>query len=131
MNRFQNEYLATLREMHSYQTRKQNSSADVIDVGDVVLVFDKDLPRTQWRLGLVTSLIKGSDDRVRAALVRTSNGRITSRAISRLYPLEVSCNDKKDSGDNDIDNKSVAENLRRSTRSCVETTNAKIKACLT
>ena len=57
-------------------------------VGDVVLIHD-DRPRLHWRLGVIDSLIQGNDGLVRAVNVRTSN-RVTSRPISRLYPLEVS-----------------------------------------
>ena len=59
-----------------------------VKVGDVVLIHN-DGPRLHWKLSIVDSLIQGNDGLVRAVNVRTNN-RVTSRQISRLYPLEVS-----------------------------------------
>ena len=59
-----------------------------VKVGEVVLIHD-DGPRLHWRLGIIDNFIQGNDGLVRAVNVRTSN-RVTSRPISRLYPLEVS-----------------------------------------
>ena len=59
-----------------------------VKVGEVVLIHD-DGPRLHWRLSIIDSFIQGNDGLVRAVNVRTSN-RVTSRPISRLYPLEVS-----------------------------------------
>ena len=79
------EYLTALREFH--RTTGSNN-VQRIKEGEVVLIHD-DGPRLRWRLGLVDSLITGNDGLVRAANVRTSN-QITSRPITKLYPLEVS-----------------------------------------
>ncbi len=68
--RFYDEYLATLRERHCHEVRKQNASEDIIKIGDVVLVHDKDEPRVRWKLGVVQSLIKGQDSLTRAATVK-------------------------------------------------------------
>ena len=46
-------------------------------------------PRLYWKLAVVEELIVGGDGLVRAANIRTSNGR-TNRPIVKLYPLEVS-----------------------------------------
>ena len=85
-SRWRHEYLTSLREYHKkttgYGTTKQR-----ITVGDVVLVQD-DGPRINWRLAVVEELIVGRDGLVRAAHVRTVNGR-TNRPISKLCPLEV------------------------------------------
>ena len=83
-NRWKREYLTSLREFH----KASGMNMQNVEVGDVVLIHD-DGPRLQWRLGIVDSLLQGNDGLVRAVNVRTNN-RITSRPISRLYPLEVS-----------------------------------------
>ena len=57
-------------------------------IGDVVLVHD-DTPRINWKLAVVEELIVGNDGLVRAAHIRTAQGR-TNRPISKLCPLEVS-----------------------------------------
>ena len=59
-----------------------------VKVGDVVLIHN-DGPRIHWRLGVVHSLIQGNDGLFRAVNVKTNN-QVTSRPISKLYPLEVS-----------------------------------------
>ena len=83
-NRWKREYLTSLREFH----KASGMNMQNVEVGDMVLIHD-DGPRLQWRLGIVDSLLQGNDGLVRAVNVRTNN-RITSRPISRLYPLEVS-----------------------------------------
>ena len=55
-----------------------------------MLIHD-DVPRINWRLAVIEKLIIGNDGLVRAANVRTANGR-TNRPIVRLYPLEVTAN---------------------------------------
>ena len=59
-------------------------------MGDVVIVHDNGTRIHLW-LAIVDSLIKGNDGLVCAANIRASN-RITSRPITRLYPLELSFN---------------------------------------
>ena len=61
-----------------------------IKPGDIVLVHD-DTPRITWKLAVIEELMKGKDGLVRAAKIRTSQGR-TNRPIARLIPLEVSSN---------------------------------------
>ena len=58
-----------------------------IKVGDVVLVHDES-PRIRWKMAVVEELTIGRDGLVRAASIRTSNGK-TNRPIVKLYPLEV------------------------------------------
>ena len=82
--RWKREYLTSLREYHKASGMNMQS----VKAGDVVLIHD-DGPRLYWKLGVVDSLIQGNDGLVRAVNVRT-NDRITSRPISRLFPLEVS-----------------------------------------
>ena len=94
-NRFVDEYLNALRERHSYQTKSHSPTESKIAIGDVVQIYDKDRPRTLWKLGVVTELLLGPDGLARAAVLKTSGGGRTSRAVSRLFPLEVACDDIK------------------------------------
>ena len=82
--RWKKEYLTSLRKFH----KASGLNMQNVKVGEVVLIHD-DGPRLHWRLGIIDSFIQGNDGLVRAVNVRTSN-RVTSRPISRLYPLEVS-----------------------------------------
>lgn len=52
-----------------------------------------DCPRSKWSLAVVQELQKGKDGLVRSATIRTDKG-VTSRPISKLYPLEVNTGDE-------------------------------------
>ena len=59
-----------------------------------MIVQDQDKPRNFWKLTIVEHLIRGSDDRIRGAYVRThdqGNKPIITmkRPVQRLYPLEI------------------------------------------
>ena len=61
--------------------------------GSTVIMADESKNRNAWKLGIVSDLIKGKDDVVRGAKVRTANGEL-ERAIQQLYPLELSIDEK-------------------------------------
>lgn len=92
--RWSKEYVTELRNLHRQRSRPESRIS--ISVGDVVTVFEDNLPRSQWRLGRVEQLIPGADDCVRAAVVRviTKTGRpmTVKRPVQRLFPLEVVSN---------------------------------------
>ena len=81
--RWKLEYLTSLREFH----KTTGSNTQKVRIGDVVLVHD-DTPRINWQLAVIEDVVRGSDGLIRAAYIRTKNGR-TNRPIARLYPLEV------------------------------------------
>jgi hypothetical protein len=85
--RWRHEYLTSLREFH----RSSGDNKQIIKKGDVVLVHD-DSPRSTWKLAVVEDLIRGGDNLVRAANIRTSIG-YTHRPICKLYSLELSTNE--------------------------------------
>lgn len=95
--RWRKEYLTALREFQ----RISGHNEQTIKVGDVVMVHD-DGPRIHWQLAIVNSLIKGNHGLVHAANMQTSNS-ITSRPITRLYPLELSFNYEPNSTDLETD----------------------------
>ena len=63
----------------------------------IVLVEDPTLKRNYWKLGKITKLIKGRDEKVRAATVKIYNNNSThqliNRPICKLYPLEIRANE--------------------------------------
>ncbi|XP_075164705.1 uncharacterized protein LOC142237217 [Haematobia irritans] len=59
-----------------------------IKVGDVVFICDPNLPRSQWRRGLVTCVHAGTDGVVRRADVKTATGSL-QRAVSKLAVLDL------------------------------------------
>ncbi|XP_058127719.1 uncharacterized protein LOC131291224 [Anopheles ziemanni] len=77
------EYLPTL-------TRRTNWFAPVrpIEVGDIVLIVDGDLPRNTWPMGRVVKVVKASDGQVQRATVKTANGFL-ERPATKLAVLDV------------------------------------------
>jgi hypothetical protein len=71
-------------------------------------------PRNTWKLEIIEELIRGKYGLVRAANIRTTNGR-TNRPITKLYPLEISPEinkeQQKQSYDaEETDTRTIAEN---------------------
>lgn len=80
-NRWAKEYISEL------QTRRKNKQDhNMINVGDLVLIKEDNLPPFQWKLGRITKLHSGRDQRTRVATIRTSRGDL-QRAVSKLCPL--------------------------------------------
>ena len=73
--------------------KHQGTQGPCIKVGDVVLLYDKGTKRAFWKLAVVNELIQGSDDKVRAALIRVGSdkgpAKLLKRSIQHLIPIEV------------------------------------------
>jgi len=65
----------------------------------VVVVHD-DGPRSRWQLAVIEELIEGLDGGIRAAKIRTANGK-TNRSVTKLFPLEV--NDVSETSEKTVD----------------------------
>ena len=69
--RWRSEYLSCLREVHAQQAKNTHSdNSPQISVGDVVVIKDDGLPRGQWKIGMIQTLLKGRDGLIRAAMSR-------------------------------------------------------------
>ena len=90
--RWRHEYLTSLREHH----KTSGNNIQLVKKGDVVLIHD-DAPRATWKMAVIEDLIIGRDGLMRAATIRTNNGT-TNRAITRLYPLEVTAGQEDTDG---------------------------------
>ena len=86
------DYLLNLRE--SGTKKSPNNEVSHPKVGEVVLIKDN-LPRGQWRVGKISELIQGRDERVRSAKVTVAPHKVLHRAFNMLYALE--CYDPIDS----------------------------------
>ena len=99
-SRWRHEYLTSLREYH----RTTGTNRRKVKVGEVVLIQDDTL-YIDWKLAVVEELIEGKDGLVRAAHIRTAQGR-TNRPISKLCPLEMSSDESQaeclDSPDSEV-----------------------------
>ena len=63
--------------------------ADPLNVGQLVIVLDEKLPRSQWQRGKIVSVVKANDGQVRQAEILTSRG-IIRRPASKLAALQFS-----------------------------------------
>ena len=82
--RWHSEYLLNLRERFNVKNKSK-----LVEKGSVVLINDG-LPRLQWKLGIIQELIPSLDGIVRSVKLKTLNG-IQLRPITKLYPLELKC----------------------------------------
>uniref|UniRef100_A0A0A9WXB7 30S ribosomal protein S8 n=1 Tax=Lygus hesperus TaxID=30085 RepID=A0A0A9WXB7_LYGHE len=80
--RFRSEYLGKLVNFG-----KSKDETRLLKVGQVVLIGQEDIRRTDWPLARVEELIPGNDGNVRLAVVRTAKGSML-RPLQRLYILE-------------------------------------------
>ena len=96
--RWSDEYIKELREKQRIICRTENiREARVNDfVNDIVLVYNDQTSRSQWKIGNILELIKSNDGRIPGAIVLTkTNGieHLMKRPLNCLYPFEC---DKKD-----------------------------------
>ena len=80
--RWRSEYLIELREAHRHPYL-QGGVENPINVGDIVVVHDENLPRGLWKLGRVEELVIGADGNIRAAVVRLSTRGFRSATLKR------------------------------------------------
>lgn len=94
--RWKYEYLTSLRERQ--QTKQNTCNAQSIKPGDVVQIHDNK-PRVLWKLAVVDEVVRGRDNLIRSAKLRTKDG-MTNRPITKLYPLEVTLETANSDHDN-------------------------------
>ena len=82
-DRWLKEYLPTL----STRAKWTEVGKDLKE-GDVVLVFDKDLPRGRWPLGRIVETYPGKDGHTRVAKVQLGAKSLV-RPIHKLVPLKI------------------------------------------
>ena len=83
--RWSKDYLTELRE-HQKIVSKTNSIDPI--VGDIVLIEDDKLKRSQWRIGRITELFISKDGKIRnAEVIMKDKGTRLRRSINLLYPI--------------------------------------------
>ena len=107
--RWKKEYLTNLRENQKINT--QNPNQPIINVNDIVLISEENLPRSAWRIGIIQELIIGKDKCIRGGTVsfpRTNS--VKSRPVNKLFPIgtihncvEVNNVNNKDNERDEID----------------------------
>ncbi|CAB4033111.1 Hypothetical predicted protein [Paramuricea clavata] len=81
--RWSNEYIPQLIKRSKWNVAHRN-----LRRGDLVLIVEKDVPRSHWRLGRVIAPIASEDGLIRSAEIATKTGTLT-RPVGRLALLEA------------------------------------------
>ena len=76
------EYIPTLMTRAKWQHEERDA-----EVGDAVLLLEENLPRGKWKIGRITQVNRGSQDKVRSVMVKTSKGEY-KRPITRCCLIE-------------------------------------------
>lgn len=82
--RWLKEYVPSLQERQKWHQAQRN-----VQVGDLVLVADDNVPRNQWPLARVMNVFPGEDGLVRSAEVK-AKGSTYKRPITKICLLEAS-----------------------------------------
>ena len=113
-----NDYLLSLRERYQSHLRQPRIKSGLTPkIGQIVHVKE-DLPRSRWKMGRITHLIKSKDHEIRAANVLLPNGNIIKRPINLLYPLETALIDNAENKNetNDKDEMKIVKERQRPKR---------------
>ena len=85
--RWLKEYVPALQERQKWHRPPRS-----VQVGDLVLVVDQNLPRGKWHLGRIVRVIHGKDGLVGTVEVKTRSSSSLLRPIQKLCLLEESEN---------------------------------------
>jgi uncharacterized protein DUF5641 len=80
-HRWSTEYLTTLQQRYKWKFPLAN-----LNVGDLVVVKDDNLPPTKWQMGRIIMVHPGDDGNVRVATVKTQTGEY-KRPVVKLCPI--------------------------------------------
>jgi len=81
--RWATEYIADLQSRVKWKKEQSN-----LQVGDIVILRNENLPPLKWKLGRIKELYPGSDNVVRVVMVRIKDGCL-KRSITKLCKLPV------------------------------------------
>lgn len=81
--RWQKEYLYTLQERNKWINPKRN-----IEINDLVVIHEDNLPPLSWKLGRVLSVSPGTDGIVRVVHLKTASGYLT-RPVTKVSVLPM------------------------------------------
>ncbi|KAM4049370.1 uncharacterized protein ACNLHF_008390 [Anomaloglossus baeobatrachus] len=84
-HRWKTEYLHLLQSRHKWQKSSPN-----LQVGDVVLLKDREAHRNEWPMGLITKAVLSDDGRTRKVEVKVTKGgspRVFFRPVTELVLL--------------------------------------------
>ncbi|XP_072400610.1 uncharacterized protein [Diabrotica undecimpunctata] len=77
------DYITEMQQKGKWFTEKPN-----LEVGQLVVLKEDNLPPCQWKMGRVSEVYVGPDDKVRGARIQTTNGKY-KRSVSKVCPLPI------------------------------------------
>nr|XP_041632606.1 uncharacterized protein LOC121502840 [Drosophila kikkawai] len=86
--RWKEEYLKELHKRTKWQVLTRN-----LEVGEMVIIKDDNLPSNEWRLGRIDSVFPGPDGHVRVVNIRTARG-IVKRPVAEVVLLPGATSEK-------------------------------------
>ncbi|KAK6760056.1 hypothetical protein RB195_021539 [Necator americanus] len=92
-NLWHKEYLALLAERNASRSKCRQYARKSPKIGDVVIIRQENIPRSNWPLGLILQLNTSKDGMSRSARIRTGKKTIVERSIKHLVPLEITAED--------------------------------------
>lgn len=84
--RWEVEYLTTLQERKKWRREKEN-----VQVGQLVILKDENLPPAQWKMGRIIETLPGKDGLVRNVMVKTEKSCF-KRPVQKICILPVDVN---------------------------------------
>lgn len=81
--RWKIEYLTSLQTRSKWQTKRPN-----LQIDDIVIIQENNLPPTQWLLGKIIQVYPGNDGNVRVVQLKTKGG-VLKRSIHQVCRLPV------------------------------------------
>ncbi|EFO83707.1 hypothetical protein CRE_02833 [Caenorhabditis remanei] len=87
---FHRDYIKQLKTFQSLsQPNRVHSNLVKPILGEVVLLKDEDVPRKQWKMGIITELMKGRDGEIRSVRVRTTQKRKVRDGTLPYKPFKI------------------------------------------
>jgi hypothetical protein len=80
---FFSDYIPELKRMRKWKVIKPN-----VEVGELVLELDPNVPKGMWKLAVIDEVFPSKDGLVRKVKIRTASG-LYERPITQLCPLDV------------------------------------------
>ena len=92
LDRWRHRYVVNLCE--TQWTSKLNTNSLKININDIMLVFNKKVPRHFWRIAIVTHVLPLRDSEIRGAIVRIAKtNAILKRPVKKLFTVENTYHD--------------------------------------
>ncbi len=83
------DYLRSSRNLHAGTAQRRVRVTIWPLTCDILLIQEPNLPRGSWMIGRIQELIQSGDEGIRPTEILLSDGKLYTRAIKMLHPLEI------------------------------------------